>query len=321
MASGLLPPVARQDATLNCRSPLCLKPLNMSRLARAALIAALLVATGELAVRSLFDIKLYGADAEVGYWALPNQSGGSPLTGSYAFNSEGFGVSQEYDTSGPKDVLLVGDSLVAGTSELDQSERLGVALERQSGWQVWPLATGSWALANELRALTRIDLDGVEAIVFVLNSEDFDAPSQWRGDHDLPRAQPRSHFLHALQKAIPFLRGPSEPILVREGNLAAEWSSFQAAAETLVFVVGYEWKKTTGQDCEWMPEWIEPVSLCVDLIGTGHGENMLDAMHPDARGNEVIAKTIAARLATWPKAEAARGVANDRVLSDAGTIR
>lgn len=268
----------------------------MIRLARSVLILALVVAAGELALRGLFDIKLYGADAEVGYWSLPDQAGGAPFTGSYAFNSDGFGVSERYDTSGSNDVLLVGDSVVAGTVSLDQGERLGSVLSRRTGWRVWPLATGSWALPNQVRALRRVDLDGVEAIIFVLNSLDFQPASEWPGEYEMPRAKPLSYLHQAIRKMLPFLRGPHKPIPVRQEGLAAEWARFRADAKVPIYIVGYEWEGTTGRNCDWLPGWIGPAALCIDLIGVGGGHHMLDAIHPDARGTEAIAKAIARRF-------------------------
>ena len=277
-------------------APCRLDAWQMIRLAHAVLILALIAAAGELAVRGLYDIKLYGADGEVGFWSRPNQAGGAPLTGSYAFNSDGFGVSDRYVTSGDKDVLLVGDSVVAGTASIEQDQRLALALARRTGWRVWPLATGGWALPNEVRALGRIDLSGVEAIILVVNSLDFQAAAQWPGDDEMPRAQPVSHLYQAIRKLLPFLRGPREAIPVRQEDLSTEWARFRAAAKVPVYIVGYESKGTAGRNCDWLPAWIGPEALCVDLVEMGRGGDMLDAIHPDARGNEAIAALIAARF-------------------------
>lgn len=267
--------------------------------ARVKLILALLpfalVVAGELAVRGLIDIKLYGADGEVGYWTLPDQRGGAALTGSYAYNAQGFGVARPFDPSGSQDLILVGDSIVAGTSAIDQHQRLGEVLGRESGWQVWPLATGSWALANQLRALKRVDLAGVEAIVFLLNPTDFGAPSAWRSEYDLPRSPPRSYLLQALRKHMPFLRSNDQPIAVRPADLPVEWAAFRAASEIPVIIVAYE-SDGTGTSCEWVPAWLGPPATCIDLVAMGYRHALVDVLHPTPEGNAVIAQMVARPL-------------------------
>lgn len=272
----------------------------MHRSARAAAIAGAvalaLFGAGEMAVRGLFDIKLYGADGEVGYWVLPDQEGGAPLTGSYAVNASGFATSRAYAPVGPRDLVLVGDSIVAGTSGLDQAQRLGARLEGRSGWTVWPLATGSWGLANQMRALRRVDLTGIEAIVFVLNTQDLGPPSAWTSEYDLPTREPRLHLVHALRKALPFLRGRETPMTIRPADLPREWQAFRASNTIPVVVFGYENDGAGAGACDWLPPWLGRVAACIDLVAMGQQHAMLDGMHPGPQGNAIMASAITESL-------------------------
>lgn len=255
----------------------------------------------ELVARSLIDIKLYERDVEVGYWSKPNQSGGALLTKPYVFNAQGFGTEDTYLPDGERDVLLLGDSIVAGNFENNQEARLGIVLEHKTDWEVWPMATGSWSLANELRVTKRISLDGIEAIIFVINSEDLHEPSYWKSDYHLPRTEPTFYIIYALQKLFRILRPESTPLRVRKGNLENEWTEFRAGTSIPVFVFGYDWAKTTGQKCKWLPNWIDAETFCYDPIAMGFEEHMTDAIHLSDKGNEIFANFIADKLERSPE--------------------
>lgn len=257
----------------------------------AFIVLSLVVA--ELAARATIDIKLYGSDTEVGYWLLPNQSGGSLLVGSYAINSDGFGVAEPFDPSAPNDVILIGDSHVMGTSGLNQHERLGPMLEQHTGWKVWPLAAGSWALANQLRMVHRKQIDGVEAIIFILNARDLDKPSQWRNEYDLPRREPSLYLPYAVQKVLPKLRNTTQHLPVRKADLKAEWSRFRRTVNVPVVIIGYDSPKMTLGDCEWMPSWLDAPTLCFDPLEQGGARSMIDTVHLNAVGNKNFARFIA----------------------------
>ncbi|MXO86499.1 hypothetical protein GRI38_10730 [Altererythrobacter aurantiacus] len=252
----------------------------------------ILVLLSELAVRAMVDIKLFERDTEVGYWFKPGQSGGSLLTGSYAFNSDGFGVADEFRTTNGTDVLLVGDSVVWGTSAHQQEERLGPQLQRVTGWKVWPLATGSWSLANELRYLKRVPLEGTDAIIFVLNSADVGQPSHWNSEYVLPRSRPPSYLLYSLQRLYPFLRPPEKELPVRPADLKSEWEEFAASVDVPVYVIGYESGASSGSSCSWLPVWLDVPTFCYDPIGRNLEGAMLDSIHLTAEGNKLFARFI-----------------------------
>lgn len=171
----------------------------------ALLVGALLLAA-EWMVRACgaVDFPLYQADADVGYWPAPGQSGNFLNKNRWFFNERSMGVAEAFRPGRRRDVLLIGDSIVLGGNPLDQAEKLGPRLTQRTGDQHWPLSAGSWALLNELHMLKR-NMDVVEhsdAIVLVLNSADFDQPSSWACDITHPRERPRVALLYLARKYL-----------------------------------------------------------------------------------------------------------------------
>lgn len=248
---------------------------------------------GELIARKAIDLKYYAADDEVGYYLLPDQHGGSLVVGSYDINHDGLGVAEPFAPSPRFDVLLVGDSIVLGTSRIDQAERLGPLLEQYTGWNVWPLSAGSWSLWNELRMIERNSkFQRVDAIVFVLNAEDFQRPSSWTSEFSHPRSEPASYLAYAFFKTFRGLRTREDPFPVRQSDLRADWRAFLSRSDKPVYVIGYDGVETSGSGCKWLPEWIEVRSGCFDAGGRDRRSELIDTIHPNAKGNERLARFI-----------------------------
>jgi hypothetical protein len=97
---------------------------------------------------------------------------------------------------------LVGDSLVLGGNPLSEPERLGSQLEKLTGWQVWPISAGSWAMQNELTYMRQHPaiLDEMDAIVIMSNSGDFDVPSSWASDLTHPLHHPFPGLIYLARK-------------------------------------------------------------------------------------------------------------------------
>ena len=269
--------------------------MSVPRYAYAVLLACAALVAVEIAARHAMDLKYYGSDSEVGFWLLPNQSGGSLLVDTFEINAAGFNVGERYSLAGENDIILVGDSLVAGPG-IDHNNKLGPVLEKVAGLQVWPLSTGGWALTNELRALERKSIDGAEAIVFLLNAGDLGQPAEWTSDYDLPRARPAIYLLYALQKEFPIFRRPVRSLPVRRGNVEAEWRDFRSRVKAPVFIIGYESVATTGQKCQWIPEWISDPAFCFDPIERGEGNLMKDSIHLTEEGTARLAAFIATKV-------------------------
>jgi hypothetical protein len=255
----------------------------------------LVAAICELGARQLIDLKLYGRDTEVGYWILPGQRGGTWLIGSYVFNGEGLAVDEPFSLDpAVEDVVLMGNSLVIGSSHLDQPERLGPSMERAAHLQVWPLAAKGWALSNELRMLRRKpELLKADTIVFLSTARDFGPPAAWSNQYELPSTRPRSYFLFGLRKLIPALRRERRPLPVRAGDLESEWRSFLSSTKARVLVVGYDGAQSDDKRCNWLPGWIRKSAQVVCYDGIVAGKTLtLDGFHPTAAGNRALAQFI-----------------------------
>lgn len=265
------------------------------KLAIAFSLCMILIA--EISARQMIDLKLYGADDEVGYWVLPNQKGDAVLTGSFAFNSLGLGVAQEFEPrENVKDVVLIGDSIVLGIAEIKQSERLGPALDEASPWKVWPLAAGSWAMWNELRMLRRHpELTRSDAYIFVVNSGDFAKPSEWESDLTHPRSEPYSYLIYVLRKKLKMeMQNDAESLNVYQSILKDDFNTFVEKTKKPIYIIGYSTPSDKDPHCDWVPDWLKKHSeiYCYDVSSeTGDGE-MFDDIHPTAKGNRTLAKFI-----------------------------
>lgn len=248
--------------------------------------------TGEVAARVALNFPLYDADSEVGYWLRPNQSGHF-LANDWAFDSDSLGVAEEFKPSGRFDVLLVGDSVVLGGNRLKQGDKLGPVIERMTGWQVWPASAGSWAVQNELAFLRRKPhlVEGADAIVFVINSGDFDKPSAWASEYTHPRTPPVSYLLYALRRYLwPPQIGPS-PMPVPQRPTAEDWLEF--ARGKPVIVLAYTSRKDAGTNCNWIPpEFLKAGKwYCYDANPLGP-RAFAHSIHPTEWGNRVLARAI-----------------------------
>ena len=127
----------------------------MVYLASAGAIISLFLCA-ELAARylRLADYILYYRDTEIGYAPQPNSSGLLRRRNRWRFNAMGL----RSDTDAPADaeaIVLVGDSIVEGGSNVDQDETLAYHLARLAGRRVHPVGGGGWALENEFAFLRK----------------------------------------------------------------------------------------------------------------------------------------------------------------------
>jgi len=174
-------------------------------LVTAALLCLTLVA--ELGLRSagVLDFPVYAVDDEIGYIPAPNQSGAFLNRNRWQLNERSMS-SPPWASSGKKNLLLLGDSVVWGGNTMGQDEKLGPLLQVQlPDMQVWSVGAGSWSVLNEVAYLDRYpDVPReVDAIVWILNSEDFSAnPSRWASDTTHPRAKPLSALWYVVAKWV-----------------------------------------------------------------------------------------------------------------------
>lgn len=264
--------------------------------------AVLALCIAELAARIAFDFPLYDADSEQGYRVRPNQSGAFLFSKNWVFNGDGLGVAEDFQPSPDLDVLLVGDSIVYGGNELDQEDKLGPLLEAKSGWQVWPAGAGSWGLQNELAFLRdRPELAaGSDVIVFVVNSGDFDRPSEWRSPYTHPRERPVLYLPYLFTRYVLEPETPQEsPLPVAERDVFADFSAFVRDSRRPVYVLAYSSQAEAGQNCAWVPERFTTVGtwFCYDAMGAIGPDAFRDPIHPSVEGNKALAAAMFSLIA------------------------
>lgn len=158
---------------------------------------------GEVAFRiaGVSNVPLRRADNITGYIPYPNQQG-KFMNNLWQINELSMISSRPFRSSG-YEVLVAGDSVVFGGNPLDQSERVGERLDKFTpDVDVYSVADGSWGFKNSINYLlsNKSSLLGVEQVIFVLNSGDFDKPSSWRCESFHPTKPAFSALYFAIRK-------------------------------------------------------------------------------------------------------------------------
>jgi hypothetical protein len=260
----------------------------------------------------LVDFPLYDANNQIGYIPKPNQAGSFMTTNDWAFNELSMGTARKFSPDDNKiDVLLIGDSIVYGGNPYKKDERLAPQLERVSGRTVWPISAGSWGLQNELQYLRDhpLVLDGVDQVVFVLNSGDFDLPSSWSSEMSHPRTHPPLALVYLLNKfvikpkytTLPEMKVPSRDIMADLEAFSQRWNK-----PFTVFL--YADKQQSQDPALWEVAFSEPLKLLrgaaipqMTIVDGRPLSKMIpddyrDAVHPVPSANIKLATAIASTL-------------------------
>ena len=258
-----------------------------------AVVLGLLVAESAARMAGLGDLPLYEVDAQGNFIPATSQSGEFFGRYGWAVNERHLLVDEPFSPA-PKDILLIGDSVAFGGLQMDQSERLGTQLEALTGCDVWPLAAPGWSLRSELAVLRKKpDLLIPRTAIFLLNSEDFGPPSQWRSDLEHPRAQPISALIYALRKR--FFPPPETPSPPEDPQWRADLAAFSEAYRGRTFMV--EWPKTSELAAGDTP--LPQIAAEQVDIADSPGWNAAfyrDSIHPTAAGTARLAEIIAGNL-------------------------
>jgi len=176
-------------------------------------LAIATIAFFEIAVQisGILDFPLYIANNEIGYIPAPNQSGSFLHFHDYRFNEYSMGSGAFLPDHQIFNLLLIGDSIVLGGNPLDEADRLGPSLARETGWSVWPASAGSWALQNELTYLAQHAnvVEAVDAVAIVSNSGDFGEPSSWASELTHPTHRPFPGLIYLFRKYVAPGKTPS----------------------------------------------------------------------------------------------------------------
>ena len=276
---------------------------------------ALTLVAGEALVQLLgvVDIPLYRADPTLGYIPAPSQSGNFLNFKQWQFNEYSMGSGAFEPDSRRFNMLLLGDSTVMGGNPLTQSERLGLQLEDLTGWQVWPVSAGSWALQNQLAYIQKYPqlLDKVDAVAIVSNSGDFDGPSSWASNLTHPLKRPFPGLLYAAQKYV-FPSAPPPEISAELKVVPRDWradlrdlsGSFRKPVVIFLFPTSDEL-----DDSEKMRKQLDSIIPALQAQSAGNlkivqvaasplwnSSFYRDSIHPNADGNAALAKILRSSL-------------------------
>lgn len=257
-----------------------------------ATIALAVAVEGVARISGVTDFPLYENSPALGYIPAPGQQGKFLNVNDWAFNERSMGVSQRFAPTGRTDIVLLGDSIVYGGNPLRQADKVGPALERATGLDVWPVAAGSWGLANQL-AYLKANPDvraAADVLVFVLNRGDFDGASVWASELTHPTQRPTVALLYTAERyAAPRLglelvdQKPPAPVDWRE-----DWHRLTAGKR--VIVVRYPDRGEPAFDWPAMPG-AEIIDLAADPAWKP--AHYRDDIHTNAAGSRALAEIIA----------------------------
>ncbi len=166
-----------------------LKPKSKKRFFLKALgLIGVLLLGGELFCRTYFQLGhpvLFEFEPEMEYLPQPNQNlrRFGNLVQTNRWSQRNGDVSARKTDKNERRVLILGDSIAFGGSQIDQSQICGAALEKlqkkRVGQTVRVLtaAAGSWGPQNELAYLQRFGTFDADVVVWIFSNEDwFDKP-------------------------------------------------------------------------------------------------------------------------------------------------
>lgn len=143
-----------------------------------------LLALAEVAIRvsGISNFPLFAKDAQ-GYRMKARQSG--RFRRRHRWRYDAWGMRDDRDLSSLSGhVVIIGDSVVDGGSQIDQDETLLARLRGLIDQPVYAVSCHGWSLGNELAVLQSLpDWNKASRLIFVLNTGDFDtietAPTQF----------------------------------------------------------------------------------------------------------------------------------------------
>ncbi|NML95382.1 hypothetical protein [Novosphingobium olei] len=282
--------------------------LDLLAVAGALGLIALLAVEIGLRVTGIGGFPLFVRDQRSVYRMASDQQGRFRRRARWRYGRFGIRTDVDVDTLAGK-VVVLGDSVVEGGLHLDQSETLAAVLERETGQAICPVACHGWALDNELGALTALPgWAQAAALVWVVNSGDFDTVGQGESELSFPTRRPlwlalwlaRRHIYRTQPRWWPVKGmlsrpGPYMPEM-REAALARFAQVAPQIAGPIVIVA----HALRGEDVDGEPFFrrLAQVRPGTGFVAPsrlpGWGDDCyLDFIHPNARGARLIADAIA----------------------------
>ena len=154
-------------------------------------IAAFLVFEWGLRLAGLADYPLYKHVQPEFYRSASSQKGRFRNRFTWQYDHLGMRSSAELESIAGA-TILVGDSVVDGGMNLDQSETLTSRVRALTGRTVYPVACHGWSLANEMLALQAMpEWESAEALVWLINPGDLDNITRGDDQFSFPTVRPR----------------------------------------------------------------------------------------------------------------------------------
>lgn len=226
-------------------------------------------------------------------------------------------------------ILCIGDSITFGSTSADQEEtypyRLQSLLEasRTGRYEVLNVSAGGWAIENEEGWLARHGLFGSRAVILQLATHDlFQAPASGEvvGSHpSFPDRRPRFALQELVQRyLLPRLRDPGEVLYHHDRDDVTRTMGSLERIARLVRAQGAELFVLHVEQ----PPGVEPdddltrygkaalqakanelrmplVAPAAAVAAEGGAALFFDGLHPNERGNRVLAREVAAAVLAW----------------------
>jgi hypothetical protein len=167
-------------------------------------ILFLIVAEGSVRMMGLADVPIYLKDPDIGYIQQPNQSGSFLNRNAWHFNELCMNAGK-FIPDRKVEVLLTGDSVVYGGNPITDDDRLGHQLELQSGaWAVWPVSVGGWSALNAMGYLKHYDplFRYMKVLIWEINTGDFQKLETLQSSVEFPLEKPRFVLWYGFRKYI-----------------------------------------------------------------------------------------------------------------------
>ena len=248
------------------------------------------------------DVPLRNANSVTGYIPKPSQSG-SFLRNDWHINAMQMISSKEFTTDS-NELLLAGDSVVYGGSPLKQEERVGEQLDLITpDINVYTIADASWSFKNSLNYIeaNQEKLLGLERIIFILNSGDFEKPSSWRCESYHPISKPISHFFFMMRKRLipKCLAKPQKDTLVEDYDFTEKFNRLIDKFENTDFTIFLYQNRDEYNDSRNLIELVDEKILprvhvyqLIDYSDMWEKEYYRDTIHPSSNGTEALAKIL-----------------------------
>lgn len=236
-------------------------------------------------------------------------------------------------------IVCVGDSITFGSTAVDQDEtypyRLQQLLEAGGAgrYEVLNVSAGGWAIENEEGWLARHGLFGSRAVVLQLATHDlFQAPASGDvvGRHpSFPDRRPRFALQELVQRyLLPRLRDPGEVLYHHNhDDVVRTMGSLERIARLVrgqgaeLFVLHVEQPPGVEPDDELtrygkaaLRAKVEELRLTLiapaaAVAAEGGRALFFDGLHPNERGNRLLAREVAAAVLQWTARQQDEGAA------------